>query len=51
MVSLARLRSKAAWCGWMLRYWVLDKYRLQVFSAALAIALSAAAALVLEVWS
>lgn len=42
--------SRIVWAVWLLRYWVLDKYRRPVFAAACAIAATAATGLSFELW-
>lgn len=47
---VSRLQVKAERCRWLLRYWVLDKYRMQIFVAAALLALAASVGIVLKIW-
>lgn len=47
---VSRIRVKAERWRWLLRYWVLDKYRVQIFVAAAVLALAAFVGLVLQIW-
>ncbi len=48
MVSAARIKAQAERLRWLARYWVLDKYRREIFIAAAAIAIAAAVGLAVE---
>lgn len=41
---ISRARSRSLWLAWLLRYWVMDKYRNQLRLAVLSLALLALAA-------
>lgn len=45
---VSRIRVKAERWRWLLRYWVLDKYRREMFTVAATIALAAATCLTIK---